>query len=414
MRDECMGDLTGDQQRAMARTKEKRKMTSKGRIVAMLAALALLGCKGVQPTSAASGGDAGVVASNGDGSGAVSGAGADSGATRTEYIKDPTLNNMNAQSVVIPASWRFQGVMVPKNPCTNDISKVWRATSPDGHSFVELMPRVGWKWGRLPGDSGSQDGCLPLNQPVSAPQFVRFMANLLHVEYLADVPVPGQAGGGGVQTRVGLYTKALGTVRFSNGSTKMNGLLRVDLTCTHPAPMGTPGAQSWAGGSGTGQAPSAGRCTAVVGYLTAPESQFDSVKQLWSGPEMGPQKELADWVAISSKRYNDQTQALTKQFDDESNAAFAMRQQAYKDQAAAQQKEHEEFLDTMQRGTDISINNTQRAMNARGTAASDWVDYSLDRKTIMDTNTGAIYKTSNQVTPGGAAVQVHGDGTPIH
>jgi len=79
-----------------------------------------------------------------------------------------------------------------------------------------------------------------------------------------------------------------------------------------------------------------------------------------------------------------------------------------------QQKEHEEFLDTMQRGTDNSIANTQRAMNARSTAASDWVDYSLDRKTILDTNTGALYKTSNQITPGGAAVQVHGDGTPIH
>jgi hypothetical protein len=387
-------------------------MASNGRIVAMLVAFALLGCKGVQPTSAASGG---AVAAGGDGSGAASGAGADNGATRTEYIKDPTLNNMNAMPVVIPASWRFRAVMVPKSPCTNDISEVFRATSPDGHSFAEMMPKVGWKWGRLPGDNpNAQNDCLPLNGPVSAQQFAKFMANVLHVEYMADVPNPGQAGGSGVQTPLGMHTMALGTVRFSNGSIKMTGLLKVGLTCTHPAPMGRPGAQNWAGGPAAGQAPAAGRCTASVGYLTAPESQFDSVKQLWSRPDMGPQKELADWVAIWSKRYNDQTQALTKQFDDESNAAFAMRQQTYKDQAAAQQREHEEFLDTMQRGTDMSLARTQDAMNARGTAASDWVDYSLDRKTIMDTNTGALYKTSNQVTPGGAAVQVHGDGTPIH
>jgi len=391
-------------------------MTSKGRVVAMLVTFALLGCKGVQPTSAASGGDGGPVASSGDGSGAASGAGADSGATRTEYIKDPTLNNMNAMPVVIPASWRFQGVMVPKGPCTNDISEVFRATSPDGHSFAEVMPRVGWKWGHLPGDSGSQDGCLPLNQPVSAQQFVKFMANVLHVGEVADVPVPGEAGGSGVQTKVGIYTRAMGTVRFSNGSTKMKGLISVNLYCTHPAPAGKMGAQNWAGGgqSGAEQAPAAGRCTAVVQYLTAPENQFEAVKQLWSTPGLGRQKELDPWVALWSQRYAHQVQVETQKFIDESNDAFAMRQQAYKDQAAVQQKEHEEFLDTMQRGTDNSIANTQRAMNARSTAASDWVDYSLDRKTILDTNTGALYKTSNQITPGGAAVQVHGDGTPIH
>jgi hypothetical protein len=43
--------------------------------------------------------------------------------------------------------------------------------------------------------------------------------------------------------------------------------------------------------------------------------------------------------------------------------------------------------------------------------ASDMVDYSLDRRTLMDTNTGVIYKTGNQVTPGTGQVQVHGDGT---
>jgi len=51
-------------------------------------------------------------------------------------------------------------------------------------------------------------------------------------------------------------------------------------------------------------------------------------------------------------------------------------------------------------------------MNARTTAASDMVDYSLDRQTVMDTNTGLVYKLTNQVTPGGSLVQVHGNGTP--
>jgi hypothetical protein len=66
----------------------------------------------------------------------------------------------------------------------------------------------------------------------------------------------------------------------------------------------------------------------------------------------------------------------------------------------------------MQAGTDRSIANANAAMQARSTAASDMVDYSLDRQTVMNTNTGAIYKITNQVTPGGALEKVHGDGTP--
>ena len=135
-------------------------MTSRGRMVAMLVALALLGCKGVQPTAAASGGSDGAVASNGEGSGAVSAAGADSGATRIEYITDPTMNNMRVMPVQVPASWSFRGVLVPKGPCT-DLSEVFRSTSPDKRSFVEVMPRMGWKWGNL--WTGNKAGCLPFD-----------------------------------------------------------------------------------------------------------------------------------------------------------------------------------------------------------------------------------------------------------
>jgi hypothetical protein len=41
------------------------------------------------------------------------------------------------------------------------------------------------------------------------------------------------------------------------------------------------------------------------------------------------------------------------------------------------------------------------------------VDYSLDRQTVLDTNTGQTGKISNQVTPGGSLQKVHADGTPI-
>ena len=51
-----------------------------------------------------------------------------------------------------------------------------------------------------------------------------------------------------------------------------------------------------------------------------------------------------------------------------------------------------------------------RVANSNHTMASDMVDYSLDRRTLMDTNTGVVYKTGNQVTPGTSQVPVHGNG----
>jgi hypothetical protein len=74
---------------------------------------------------------------------------------------------------------------------------------------------------------------------------------------------------------------------------------------------------------------------------------------------------------------------------------------------------HEDFMATMQAGTDASMARAQASTNARTTAASDWVDYALDQKTVMNTNTGQTYKISNQApvyTP--QEQQVHGNGTP--
>jgi len=49
----------------------------------------------------------------------------------------------------------------------------------------------------------------------------------------------------------------------------------------------------------------------------------------------------------------------------------------------------------MQRGTNMSMARTQENMNARSTATSDWVDYALDQKTVMDPNTGQVNKVSS-------------------
>src|SRR5450432_1890354 len=43
--------------------------------------------------------------------------GAGSEETRVEYITDPSMNNMNAVSVTVPAKWHFQGVLFQGGQC---------------------------------------------------------------------------------------------------------------------------------------------------------------------------------------------------------------------------------------------------------------------------------------------------------
>jgi hypothetical protein len=280
-------------------------MTIRSGTTTILMALVLLGCKRAQPATASGTGDAAAISPAASGNAS----GSSDNATRIVYITDPTLNNMRVMPIKIPASWSFKGVLLPKLPCTNDISEVFRATSPDGHSFSEVMPRLGWKWGNLPGGSGSSENCLPLPGPMSAQDFLKAYSTTMQVEYVSDEPSPGQKGP--VQTPIGVWTSAMANVRYRSGSVSMKGLMFVGLTCTH-APTG------------------GGRCSAVVSYLTAPENQFAAVRQLWSAPGMGRQKEMDEWVAAYSQRYAHQVEASTSQFINESNAAFQARQAGYK------------------------------------------------------------------------------------
>ena len=59
------------------------------------------------------------------------------------------------------------------------------------------------------------------------------------------------------------------------------------------------------------------------------------------------------------------------------------------------QRQHEDFMVSMQRGTDMSMQRTAQSMNARRRAADDWCDYSVDLQKRLDPNTGLIPKDSS-------------------
>jgi hypothetical protein len=354
--------------------------------------------------------------------------------TRDEIITDPTMNNMKAFSVTLPTKWHFRGVLMQGDDCVGLPFMVWRATSPDGLSYVELMPPLGWRWGSGPMAAFAEkqkNTCLPMKGAMHAQDFLKYLAATMKVEYVADEPVPAELNAKVQQQErdaeasvAGKYAAmrttppkttielARAIVRYRNGSFAMKGMLGVTVNCTEQTFPGAPGLSQYSPGNPvhpiTGPPSIMDKCTAHMNYYTGPESGFAALIRQWGMPGMmghGDEAWQNAWVA----RNQQQMQQLTNQSIAASNRQFQAQQQAFAQQGAARQAQaqefnhqqavrqqmHEEFMSTMQRGTNMSMARTQENMNARSTATSDWVDYALDQKTVMDPNTGQVNKVSS-------------------
>lgn len=425
-------------------------MNTKERLATILFALAIFGCRGPLQASSASAGESTSPAS-------VSGAG-----TRVEFVKDTTLNNMDAFDVTIPAKWHFQGVLFQGGKCSSIPFGVWRATSPDGLSVAERMPALAWVWGKGPmiGFMPRND-CLPLNGPMSAQEFLKYLAATMKVQYVADDPVPAELNARAqkeIRDAEAVYAPqyaarnqqapkntrelARAIVSYKNGTFAMKGRLDVMVDCTETTFPGSPGLSTWSPGhpvhATTGAPSTVDKCTAGVRYITAPENLFAGVMQRWDAPGMGGHSEDA-WQQAWVHRNAQQGQQMINQMNQAAAAQRQAQQQQFDHDQAVRQQMHEQFMATMQAGTNASMARTQASMNARSTATSDWVDFALDRQTVRDPNTGQLSKVSssqsytwvdstgksyfptndvnadpNGVLPGTWTKQtvVHGDGTP--
>jgi hypothetical protein len=164
-----------------------------------------------------------------------------SSAMRLEAIQDPSLN-MNAFEVTVPAKWHFQSVLEQGGNCVPTPFAVFRATSPDGLSFMERMPTMGWAWGTGFQATVKHEDCLPLKGPLSAQEYLKYLAKTMKVEYVADEPVPAEENAKSQQALAdaeAIYAPkyaalhlqqpkntrqvARATVRYQNGSFPMKG-----------------------------------------------------------------------------------------------------------------------------------------------------------------------------------------------
>lgn len=318
---------------------------------------------------------------------------------RAEPIHDPVLN-MDAFFVALPVGWHFQGAVFQGTGCSPIPFPVFRASSPDGLTQLERLPRLDWKWGNGPYQPrGTPSGCLPLREEMSPSEFLQHVSAMLEVQYVAEVPVPAEKVAAQRQSfdqlnaRSAQYAErshtppiiqhgemAQAKVRYRNGSFAMEGLLFVDLDCIQSSSRGF-----------RQQTFTSETCSALVRVVRAPQGKLDdAVRSLeLAGARMNPEWDQA-WREAVRRR----TQAIAQQAQANFNQQMQLQNQQFQQSQAVQQHLHEQFLSTMQRGTDLSMQRAAQSSAANHTAASDVVDYALGRQTVRDPNTGQVSKVS--------------------
>jgi predicted HNH restriction endonuclease len=358
--------------------------------------------------------------------------------TTTASISDPSLNGIVAATLTIPAGWKLEGIEM-RSPCTFVPWPVFRAYSQDGLMQYRTEPVFGWRW--RPNLRGMDNtGCANINGPISAADFLRHyylgtIAGGVHVVGTMPVPAPYAqwaqglaAQGNQMNARVAPALQANHTadtaalhVEVVNGSFVVEERLRAVVECSEARTTGPM---------------SGGSCWARVDVLTAPEGQLDALVKVVDANNLPHGVNTQQWMqaamARQQKEGQDMINALTQQEKQESQMLYQQFQQIM----ARSQQEHQQFMQQQESQFQSSMNNAWNSMNARTTASSDWVDYALDRQTVVGpggepmkvSNTSEVWTNGTDwyvtnetnANPSGIlrgnwqqATKLHGNGQPI-
>lgn len=375
-----------------------------GRGIAMLCAIAVLlaGCKSSSSASAASGTNGAPAASSGGKAGAATYVGAAplSNQLTTASITDPSLNNMVSATLTIPAGWKLQGITTI-SPCTFSPWPVFRAYSPDALMQMRIEPVFGWQW--HPNAKGTfNSGCANISGQISAADFLQYYLGTMQggVHVVGTMTVPSQysqwAQGLAAQknqanSRVPAVAQTQNTadtaavrIEVVNGSFVVEERLRTVVECTMNNDRSTPMSIALYGGT----------CWARVDVLAAPQGQLDALVQLVDSNNLPHGVNSPQWTQAALQRQQRQNAqamaALTAQEQRESQMIYQQFQQIMQRSAA----EHQAFMQQQESQFESAMNNANASMNAQSTAASDWVDYSLDQQTVMSQD-GSLGKASS-------------------
>jgi hypothetical protein len=417
-----------------------------GRVFTVAAiAILLAGCSsGSKTASAAVGGstEGSATPSGGKAGGATYVSGSPlSNQLTTATITDPSLGGIVAATLTIPAGWKLQGIEMI-SPCTFSPWPVIRAYSQDGLMQYRIEPVFGWQW--HPNARGTfNTGCANISGPMSAANFLQYYLGTMQggvhvVGTMAVAPAYQQWAQGlasqknqmsssapaAMQTQNTADTAAL-RIEAVNGSFVVEERLRTVVECSMNNDRSTAMSNALSGGT----------CWARVDVLTAPQGQLDALVQLVDSNNLPHGVNTAQWMQAALARQQRQgaqaLAALTAQEKQES----AMLYQQFQQIMQRSQQEHAAFMQQQESQFESAMNNANASMNAQSTAASDWVDYSLDQQTVAGpngtakvssaysqtwTNGSQWYQTNDPNTnPNGflqgnwtLTTQVHGNGQP--
>jgi hypothetical protein len=332
--------------------------------------------------------------------------------SRQEHIFDSHLN-LNAYDVTVPANWKFDGIYVPGSSCTQIPFPVFRMYSPDGLTEIRRLPRFDWSWSTSKFKPKQQSDCLDLQQELTAGDFLKYYMAMTQVAYVRDFPIAQQtrdnyqknfdatnqamansakqmaqlnASLPGMKsaksepgTQKGQLAAAIGEYR--NGTFTIEEQILVSTRCMH---------------SPINYGPEAGKfseqCSASVRVARAPKGHLEPLLALSEAQHLGA-ADNPEWVS----KYMDYQMQVAKAFSAKMNADFDARMKAqhqeFERAQAVRSQQHQEFLATMQEGTQRSMARAQDAANSRHAIAQDWCDYVLDRQTV--TGPGGTVKISN-------------------
>lgn len=319
----------------------------------------------------------------------------------TVTLADASMNNMPATEVSVPRGWHVQGNMTI-SPCTNLPFPTWDATSPDGHSQINVLPAFGWKWGM---GAQNRNNCIPLSGPLHAADFLqKFAARLKGVRVLGTMPVSDK-----FRSR---------EENFTNGTNNNNARLVGPLQAHNFGDVAAIEAvdstgheirlRAWVQCMERQGRLQGGSCFAKVDILRTPKGQLNALVTLVDSRNLVQDHPTQEWIGAYTNRQqqiaNGQMRQL-RQSEDAGNAALAQQRQnanassqmlhnQYLSSSQTLRDEHEAGMQQLQSSTNSSMRNAQNSMNARSTAASDMQDYSLDQQTVSGAN--GTYKTSSQ------------------
>lgn len=379
------------------------KMLQRTWFLVPAAAILIAGCSSTPKATAAA-------SSGSDGSGGAPATGQKAGTAKyvssaplsgqltTASVTDPTLNNMVAVNMTIPAGWKLQGIEMI-SPCTFAPFPVFRAYSPDGLMQYRIEPVIGWQW--FPSGKQVNSGCAKISGVISAADFLQYYVGTIEggVHVVGAMPVPAvytqwaqglvaqenQNNGNlpaNMRSTNTADTAAL-RVEVVNGSFVVEQRLRVATVCSvnsNPGPT------------------NGGTCWARVDVLTAPQGKLDALVQLVDSNNLPkgvptPEYRQAKLQQLSDKNAR-QGAAILAAGRAESAAFSQMMNNAFQQNMARSASEHQQFMQQQESQFESSMNNAMNSMNARSTAASDWVDYALNQQTVVGPN-GAPAKVSS-------------------